>query len=87
MRIPVSLIVNLVANGMSFEEMWLVISAALSDPAPGSGIQPLSITLILDSEVVTPEVYIQDLSKGINCGVKRIMDSQLVVFAHAIRLA
>jgi hypothetical protein len=35
---------------------WPVISATLSDPEPGSGVQPLSTTLIVDSEVVTPQV-------------------------------
>jgi hypothetical protein len=29
---------------------WPVISAALFDPEPGSAVQPLSATLILDSE-------------------------------------
>jgi hypothetical protein len=33
---------------------WPVISAALSDPEPGSGVQPLSATLILDSERDSP---------------------------------
>jgi hypothetical protein len=33
-----------------------MISASLSDPAPGSGIQPLSTTLMVDSQVVTPQV-------------------------------
>jgi hypothetical protein len=35
---------------------WPVISATLSDPEPGSGVQPLSTTLIVDSEVVAPQV-------------------------------
>jgi hypothetical protein len=35
---------------------WPVISATLSDPQPGSGVQPLNTTLIIDSEVVTPQV-------------------------------
>jgi hypothetical protein len=35
---------------------WPVISATLSDPQPGSGVQPLSTTLMIDSQVVTPQV-------------------------------
>jgi RHS repeat-associated protein len=35
---------------------WPVISATLADPQPASGVQPLSTTLIIDSEVVTPQV-------------------------------
>jgi hypothetical protein len=35
---------------------WPVISATLSDPEPGSGVQPLSTMLIIDSGVVTPQV-------------------------------
>jgi hypothetical protein len=35
---------------------WPVISATLSDPEPGSGVQPLSATLIVHSEEVTPQV-------------------------------
>jgi hypothetical protein len=52
------------ANGSVITTSWPVISASLSDPSaslttgpqPGSGVQPLSTTLIIDSEVVTPQV-------------------------------
>jgi hypothetical protein len=44
------------ANGSVITTSWPVISATLSDPEPGSGVQPLSTTLIIDSEVVTPQV-------------------------------
>jgi RHS repeat-associated protein len=44
------------ANGSVITTAWPVISATLSDPEPGSGVQPLSTTLIIDSEVVTPQV-------------------------------
>jgi RHS repeat-associated protein len=43
-------------NSSVITNAWPVISASLSDPAPGSGIQPLSTTLIVDSQVVTPQV-------------------------------
>lgn len=33
-----------------------VISASLSDSTPGLGVQPLSTTLILDGQAVTPQV-------------------------------
>jgi hypothetical protein len=46
----------LTANGSAITTSWPVISATLADPAPGSGVQPLSTTLIIDSEVVTPQV-------------------------------
>jgi RHS repeat-associated protein len=44
------------ADGSVITTSWPVISATLSDPEPGSGVQPLSTTLIIDSEVVTPQV-------------------------------
>jgi RHS repeat-associated protein len=44
------------ADGSVITTSWPVISATLSDPQPGSGVQPLSTTLIIDSEVVTPQV-------------------------------
>jgi hypothetical protein len=44
------------ANGSVITTSWPIISATLSDPEPGSGVQPLSTTLIIDSEVVTPQV-------------------------------
>jgi YD repeat-containing protein len=44
------------ANGSVITTAWPVISATLSDPEPGSGVQPLSTTLIIDSQVVTPQV-------------------------------
>ncbi len=40
------------ADGSVITTSWPVISATLSDPQPGSGVQPLSTTLLLDSEVV-----------------------------------
>jgi hypothetical protein len=51
------------ANGSVITSAWPVISATLTDPStslrtgpePGSGVQPLSTTLIIDSEVVTPQ--------------------------------
>jgi hypothetical protein len=44
------------ADGSVITTAWSVISATLTDPEPGSGVQPLSTTLIVDSEVVTPQV-------------------------------
>jgi RHS repeat-associated protein len=44
------------ADGSVITTAWPVISATLSDPEPGSGVQPLSTTLIIDSQVVTPQV-------------------------------
>jgi hypothetical protein len=52
------------SGGSVITNAWPVISATLSDPEPGSGacpehcrrVEPLSTTLILDSEVVTPQV-------------------------------
>jgi hypothetical protein len=44
------------ANGSVITSAWPVISASLTDPQPGSGVQPLSTTLIIDSQVVTPHV-------------------------------
>jgi YD repeat-containing protein len=44
------------ADGSVITTAWPVISATLTDPQPGSGVQPLSTTLIVDSEVVTPQV-------------------------------
>jgi hypothetical protein len=47
---------TIAANGSVITTSWPVISAALYDPQPGLGVQPLSTTLIIDSEVVTPQV-------------------------------
>jgi hypothetical protein len=44
------------ANGSVITIAWPVISATLYDPEPGSGVQPLSTTLIIDGQVVTPQV-------------------------------
>ncbi|MEJ2559729.1 MAG: Ig-like domain-containing protein, partial [Anaerolineae bacterium] len=44
------------ADGSVITTSWPVISATLTDPEPGSGVQPLSTTLIIDSQVVTPQV-------------------------------
>jgi YD repeat-containing protein len=44
------------ADGSVITTSWPVISATLTDPELGSGVQPLSTTLIIDSEVVTPQV-------------------------------
>jgi hypothetical protein len=44
------------ANGSVIATAWPVISATLTDPERGSGVQSLSTTLIIDSEVVTPQV-------------------------------
>jgi YD repeat-containing protein len=52
------------ADGSVITTSWPVISATLTDPStslrtgpePGSGVQPLSTTLIIDSEAVTPQV-------------------------------
>jgi RHS repeat-associated protein len=43
-------------TGSVITDAWPLISASLSDPTPGSGVQPLSTTFILDSQVVTPQV-------------------------------
>jgi hypothetical protein len=44
------------AHGSVITTSWPVISVILTDPQPGSGVQPLSTTLIIDSQVVTPQV-------------------------------
>jgi hypothetical protein len=52
------------SNSSVITTAWPMISASLSDPAPGSGacpelcrrVQPLSTTLMVDSQVVTPQV-------------------------------
>jgi hypothetical protein len=36
-------------NGSVITDAWPLILASLSDPTPGSGIQPVSTTLIVDS--------------------------------------
>ncbi len=48
------------ANGSVITSAWPIISTTLTDPAPGSGVQPLSTTLIIDSQVVTPQVKTAD---------------------------
>jgi len=52
------------ANGSVTTDAWTPISATLSDPVPGSGVQPVSTTLILDSQVVTPQV---NTAEGFAC--------------------
>jgi RHS repeat-associated protein len=71
------------AGGSLIADTRPAISASLADPSPGAGVQPVSTTLVLDNELVSPQLNTdawftysppQPLADGIHYVVARVYD-------------